>query len=126
MKYAFWNGRGITALGRKKFIDDNLVPLHLDYVGFQEIKNQSFTNSFLKSVLGNRNFAWNHLPAFGSAGGILVGVNLDLFDIVAWEIKSFSVSVVVRHKINDTVSRITTVYGSPYEEGKQAFISELK
>jgi hypothetical protein len=33
MRYAFWNGRGITALGRKNFIDDNLVPLHLDYIG---------------------------------------------------------------------------------------------
>jgi hypothetical protein len=48
-----------------------------------------------------------------------------LFDIVAWEVKSFSVSVVVRNKINDTIVRITIVYGSPYEEGKQAFISEL-
>jgi hypothetical protein len=35
MKVGFWNGRGITALGRKKFIDDNIVPLHLDYIGFQ-------------------------------------------------------------------------------------------
>jgi endonuclease/exonuclease/phosphatase (EEP) superfamily protein YafD len=30
-----------------------------------------------------------------------------------------------RNKISDTIVRITTVYGSPYEEGKQAFISEL-
>jgi hypothetical protein len=48
-----------------------------------------------------------------------------LFDIVSWEVKSFSVSVVIRNKISDTIVRITTVYGSPYEEGKQAFISEL-
>jgi hypothetical protein len=34
MKVGFWNGRGITAIGRKKFIDDNIVPLHLDYIGF--------------------------------------------------------------------------------------------
>jgi hypothetical protein len=68
MKYAFWNGRGITALGRKKFIDDKLVPLHLDFIGFQETKKQSFTNSFLKSVLGNRKFAWNHLPAVAQLG----------------------------------------------------------
>jgi hypothetical protein len=60
----------------------------------------------------------SHLPAVGSAGGILVGVNLDLVDIVAWEVKNFSVSVVVRNKISDIVVRITTVYGSPYEEGK--------
>jgi hypothetical protein len=49
-------------------------------------------------VLGNRNFAWNHLTAVGSAGGILVGINLDLFDVIFWDIKNFSVSVVARNK----------------------------
>jgi hypothetical protein len=48
MMIDFWNGRGITALRRKKFIDDNIVPLQLDYIGFQETKKESFTNSFLK------------------------------------------------------------------------------
>jgi hypothetical protein len=80
---AFWNSRSIYALGRKKFIDDNLVPLQLDYIGFQETKKESFSNSFLRNLLGNRNFAWNHLPAVGSAGRILVGVNCDLFYIIA-------------------------------------------
>jgi hypothetical protein len=122
---AFWNSRSISAPGRKNFIDDNLVPLQLDYIGFQETKKESFSNSFLRNLLGNRNFAWNHLPAVGSAGGILVGVNCDLFDIIAWEIKKFSVSVVVRNKIYDFTCRITTVYGSAYEERKQEFVSEL-
>jgi hypothetical protein len=35
------------------------------------------------------------------------------------------VSVVVRNKISDFTCRITTVYGSAYEERKQEFISEL-
>jgi hypothetical protein len=30
----FWNGRGISTPGRQKYTDDNLVPLHLDYIGF--------------------------------------------------------------------------------------------
>jgi hypothetical protein len=57
--------------------------------------------------------------------GISVGVNYDLFDIIAWEIKIFSVSVVVRNKISNFTCRITIVYGSAYEERKQEFISEL-
>jgi hypothetical protein len=36
----FWNCRSISALGRHKFIDDNLVPLQLDYIGFQETKKE--------------------------------------------------------------------------------------
>jgi hypothetical protein len=79
----------------------------------------------MKNVLGNRNFAWNLLPSIGSAGGILVGIILDLFDIISWEIKNFSISVVARNKIADVIIRITTIYGSPYEERKDEFISKL-
>jgi hypothetical protein len=97
----------------------------LDYIGFQETKKQQFSDIYLKCVLGNKNFAWKHLPSVGSAGGILVGINLDLFDVLAWEIKNFSVTVVARNKILGLVVRITIVYGSPYEEKKDEFISEL-
>jgi hypothetical protein len=79
----FWNSRSSSAPGRQKFIDDNLVPLQLDYIGFQETKKEQFSNSFLKNLLGNRNFAWNHLPAVGSAGGILVRVSCDMFEVIA-------------------------------------------
>jgi hypothetical protein len=73
----------IYAPGRKLFIDENLVPLNLDYTGFQETKKEDFTNSFLKQLLGNRNFVWNHLRAIGTAGGILVRVNADLLEILS-------------------------------------------
>jgi hypothetical protein len=65
------------------------------------------------------------LSATGSAGGILVGVNNDIFEVVSWVIKSFSVSKIVRIKSSGVEIRFTTVYGSPYEEGKYSFISEL-
>jgi hypothetical protein len=70
MKYGFRNGRGIQALSRQKYINDNIVPLQLDYIGFQETKKQQFSNTYLKCVLGNNFFAWNHLPSVGSIGGI--------------------------------------------------------
>jgi hypothetical protein len=101
------------------------VPLNLDYIGFQETKKEEFTNSFLKNLLGNRNFVWNFLPAVGTSGGILVGINADLLEVLAWEIKTFSVSAVVKKRRNDYICRITTVYGSAYEDKKQEFISEL-
>jgi hypothetical protein len=41
MKCGFWNCRGIQALGRQRYIDENLVPLQLDYIGFQETKKNS-------------------------------------------------------------------------------------
>jgi hypothetical protein len=79
----------------------------------------------LKNVLGNRNFDWNFLPVNGIVGGILVGVNSDVFDDFSWEVKKFSFSTIVKIKSYMVNIRLTTVYGSPYEEGKDAFILEL-
>jgi hypothetical protein len=101
-----------------------LLPLHLDYIGFEETKKGHFSNYCLKNLLGNINFTWNHLPAKGTTGGAFVGVNCDIFEKVVWEIKQFSVCVAVKNKINDFVCRTTMVYGSAYEEKKE-FISEL-
>jgi hypothetical protein len=53
--------------------------LKVDYIGFQETKKENFSRSFLKSILGNRDFEWNFMPAVGTAGGILVGLNKDIF-----------------------------------------------
>jgi hypothetical protein len=38
------------------------------------------------------------LPAVKTAGGILVGINIDFFDIIKWEILSFCVSVHIKAK----------------------------
>jgi hypothetical protein len=74
-------------------------------------KKESFSNSFLKKVMGTRNFVWNFLPAIGSAGGILEGVDADILEVVTWEIKNFSIRVVVKNKSNSSIFRIVTVYG---------------
>ena len=113
------------APGRKKCIEDSIWPLKPVIVGFQETKQSSFSRNFLNTVMGNRNFDWNLLPSVGSVGGILVGVDIDQFEVLAWEIKKFSVSVVVKNRSDDLVSRVTTVYGPTYEVDKQDFISEL-
>jgi hypothetical protein len=48
-----------------------------------------------------------------------------LFEILSWEIKAFLVSYVLKIKTNGRVWRHISVYGSPCEEGKEEFISEL-
>lgn len=122
MNAIFWNVRGISAPGRKTFIVDTIKKTHASILGFQEIKKESFSDSYLKSLVGSKNFSWNHLPCKGSAGGILMGIDVDLFDIISWSLSDFSVSCVLKLKSGDTTFRVITVYGSPYEEGKEAFI----
>lgn len=72
-----------------------------------------------------RNFAWNSLPAVGSAGGILVGVDEDIYDVISWKNREFSMACQLRYKPKDVVFNVIFVYASPYEDGKESFISEL-
>jgi hypothetical protein len=43
-------------------------------------------------------FCWNWLPAVKTAGGILVGISSEVFDIVRWDIFSYCVSVQIKAK----------------------------
>ena len=125
MNCLFWNPRGVQAPGRQQAIVDLLNKTHANMIGFQETKKEKIADSYLKSLVGNRIFSWNSLPANGSAGGILVGVDFNFFDIISWDIRDFSVSVIVKIKSLDVTVRVITVYGPSYDDKKEAFISEL-
>jgi hypothetical protein len=87
-------------------------------------KKKVIEDSFLESIVGNnRLYEWKSLPF--SVGGILVGVDLDFYDIICWDVRDFSVSVIVKLKMNGTIVRVTMAYGSSYEDKKEVFLSEL-
>jgi exonuclease III len=102
------------------FVCDN----KLDFVGIQETKKEKFEESFLKYI--NKDFAWYALPAKGTAGGILVGVNERKLDVIAWKVGSYSVAGILKNCHDNFIWRIVVVYGSPYEEGKLEFLLELE
>jgi hypothetical protein len=54
----------------------------LDFVGFQETKQDKFDDSFLNQV--RKDFIWDFLLVVGTAGGILVGLNSKNFEALAW------------------------------------------
>ena len=55
MNALFWNIRGIAAPGRKTLIIDTINKTHATILGFQETKEE-FSPSYLKSLIGNRDF----------------------------------------------------------------------
>jgi hypothetical protein len=63
----FWNIRGLGLPGR--------TPALVDFLGVMETKKENLSEGYLRSLTGNTPFKWHHLPAEGSAGGILVGAN---------------------------------------------------
>lgn len=97
----------------------------LDFVGIVETKKSVFKENYLKSLSDNTPFSWNYLPSIGSAGGILVGFNADLYNTMVSGNFKFLLSVMVKDKKTNFVWRCIVVYGSPYEDSKQEFLDEL-
>jgi exonuclease III/plasmid maintenance system killer protein len=125
MKGLFWNIRGLGQKGRVPALANKIRENHADFVGVVETKKGEYTAGMLRSLTGNTKFNWCSLKAKGSAGGILLGANEDLFSMSVRELLDFTVSVMLSIKASSFVFKLVVVYGSPYEEGKQAFVDEL-
>lgn len=84
MNALFWNIRGITTPRKKPCIVETLSKHNPSVIAFQETKKEHLSPAFLKSISGSKNYDWHHLPVVGTSGGVLVGVDLDIFDITSW------------------------------------------
>ena len=80
---AIWNIRGTGKAGHKQALADLILDHKLEFVGILETKTKKISSQFLDYIAGSRDFSWVQLPANKTAGGILVGLRNDLFDIVS-------------------------------------------
>jgi hypothetical protein len=80
-----------------------------DIIGFSETKKEEFNFIQLQQLDPMEKYRWNWLPAKGTTGGILVGINNDLFDICRCVIHTFSVSVLLKNKTDGVVWRFISV-----------------
>jgi hypothetical protein len=120
---AFWNVRGLNKSGSLSCLGDFIKQYKLDFVGIIETKKASIADSFLR-VVSNK-MTWNYLPTAESAGGILVGIKTDSYDVIGWQTFQFCVVLIIRNCDDQFVWRLIVVYGSPYEETKLTFLDEI-
>lgn len=114
---------GLNQRGKLQCIADFVNENKLDFVGLQETKKDSFNDSFLAQV--HKEFVWDYLPVEGTAGGILIGLNGNKFEALAWRKTKSCVAFMIRNVVDKFVWRFVSVYGSSYEEGEANFIQEL-
>lgn len=96
----------------------------MDFVGISETKKGDYPTSTLRALFGNVRFDWCSLRARGSAGGILVGANANLFTLTSGDILDYIVSVMLTNKVTGFAFKLITVYDT-HEDDKQAFLDEL-
>ncbi|PNT77763.1 hypothetical protein BRADI_1g68462v3 [Brachypodium distachyon] len=125
MQYIIWNVRGLNDPKKVKRVSELLRVHHLDVIALSETKKVDFSSSCLEALANFRDFAWKHLPAVGTAGGILLRINLDIFDVIRWDIGNFFVSCEIKNKNDGFAWKFVAIYGPAYDELKQQFIDEL-
>jgi hypothetical protein len=94
----FWNIRGLGLPGRTPALVSKIRGNHVDFLRVVEIKKEHLSSWYLRSLTGNIPFKWHSLPIEGSAGGILVGANTEIFNITEGDSLRFSVSIILQEK----------------------------
>ena len=121
----FWNPRGLNRPDKLFRAGDLIREQRPDFFSFSETKKNDFSFAQLQTLDNHDMYVWNWLPAVGTAGGLLVGINSDVFEVLSWSIHEFCVSSLLKTKRDNFTWKLISVYGSAYDEHKLEFINEL-
>ena len=79
----------------------------------------------VSKIAGNRNFTWQWVPPLGRSGGILLGADLDLFDLIEHECGKHFIRMLLRDKNSKLKWHLVVIYGPAQTEKKESFLVEL-
>jgi exonuclease III len=125
MKGVFWNSRGLGDLAKHRFLAELVKEEQINFIALSETGRDSFPDHVLKNLCGGRDFLWHAMPPHGRSGGILLGVDLNIFYIGAIDEGDFYVKFTLRYKSNDFKFVLYSIYGPAQSQNKCAFLSEL-
>jgi exonuclease III len=125
MKFLCWNIRGMNSTHKHNILHDLIVFHKINIVAIQETKKQDFTKKMLGSI-ANRFDIWVTLPSVGMSGGILVGCDSSQFLLEQAMIGSFSVTLMLKNRVDNTQWTFTSVYGPVDSSLKVQFWEELR
>ena len=125
MKGVFWNSRGLVDLAKHRFLMDLVKEEQINFIALSETGRDVFPDHTIKNLCAGRDFLWHCMAPHGRSGGILLGVDLNVFDIGAIAEGDFLVKFTLRCKSDGFKFVLYTVYGPAQYQNKQAFLVEL-
>ena len=120
-----WNIRGLGNPLAKRILKDILIHNKIDIVGIQETKLEVYPSRFFSNISTKIN-NWHYKPSVGSSGGILLGVNDDIFEVQSIWIKEFSISVLLKNKTDSFEWIFSVVYGPTVSHLRGPFLNEIR
>jgi hypothetical protein len=81
MKVVFWNSRGLGYLAKHRFLAELVKEEQINFVAISETGRDSFPDRVLKNLCVRHDFLWHTMAPHGRSGGILLGVDLSVFEL---------------------------------------------
>jgi hypothetical protein len=125
MKGIIWNSNGFRDPKKHRYVSDVTKEQNLSFIAILEIGRSTFSDHFLKNLCVGKNFLWHCTEPKGQSGGILLGIDLDVFDIGAIDEGEYYVKFHLCNKDNYFKWALVAIYGPAQTHLKEQFLAEL-
>jgi hypothetical protein len=125
MKGLIWNSNGFRDPQKFCFISDKTRELNLAFIAILETGRSNFSALTLKNPCAGKKFLWHRKAPQGCSGGILMGVDLDMFNIGAIDEGGYYVKFHLCNKGTHFKWALVGVYGPAKNPQKEQFLTEL-
>ena len=83
----------------------------IDVVALKEMIKSEFLFRDLAAFDPLQRFSWGWVPSLGHSGGLLLGCNNDVCDVVSWELGAFFIFAMIKHRVTLATWAIVCAYG---------------
>ena len=125
MKGLIWNCRGIKKKGVSSFLQNLIREHRFQFIGLQETMQPNIDDQFLKYIDPLQSYLWKWTPSNGRSGGILIGINIDRFDVGGFSEGEYMLQMNLWDKKERSKWNLIVVYGAAQNVRKDSFLSEL-
>ena len=125
MKGVFWNSRDLADLAKHRYLSEMVKEEQIHFIALLETGRDDFSDTTLKNFCGGRDFIWHSMAPHGRSGGILLGADLNYFDIGAIDEGDFYVKFILRDKSDGFKFALYVIYGPAQLNNKEAFLVEM-
>lgn len=111
---------------KRRFLRETILDMKIQFIGIQETIKSDFSKEELNYLFGDQDFFWFWSPPRGRSGGILVGTDMNFFNVTNSCVDDLFVKVSLQNK-NDKFmwDLVVVAYGPAQNEGKVSFLTKL-
>ena len=125
MRGLIWNCRGIKKSGVSAFLNNLIFEHKFHFIGLQETQQADIDDKTLRLIDPAGSYLWKWIPSKGKSGGILSGINTDIYDVGSFHEGKYILQLNIFDRERKLKWNFLNVYGAPKEENKVEFLTEL-